>query len=151
MITTHLVMFFFGGASVGGGVPEPEAVVRGGGGWFKQRSQPKRKRYLLPDGTLVWATREEIQAILEQFVEPEIEKPALPLTKRQKRKAKKEAPFVPIQWEELGFEPVKDVQVETFRPVLPKGAIWAPDPRKLAEEVKRLKRRRKLQMMLLLS
>lgn len=119
----------------------PEVVTTGGG------RMPKRRRYLLPNDVLVWATTEEIVEILQPYIEAEKAEQPKPKTKKQKRKAKHE-PFVPI---EIHFEPIPDFQVETFRPVLPKRAIWVPDPEKLAQEIARLKRKRKITLMLLLG
>jgi hypothetical protein len=78
----------------------------------------KRKRYLLPDQSLVWATPQEIQEILEQFVQV-VDQPK-PKTRKQKRKAKAD-PFVPV---EIHFEPIPDFSLETFKPVLPKSMSW---------------------------
>ena len=94
----------------------------------------RRKRYLLPNDELVWATPEEIQEILEDFVVVEQPKPR---TKKQKRKAKHE-PFVPI---EIHFEPMPDFSEQTFKAVLPQRAIWKPDLKAMAEKAAQLRRR----------
>ena len=94
--------------------------------------KPKRRRYLLPDNTLIWATGDEILEILEQFVEVEQPKPK---TRKQKRKAKHE-PFVPIA---IKFEPLPDFAEPVYRPVLP--PLKLADLAKLKRKVELLKRR----------
>lgn len=83
---------------------------------------------------MVWATRAEIQQILDEFVVVEQPKQK---KKKGKRKAKHE-PFVPI---EIHFEPLPDFQVETLRPVLPKVMVWRPDLEALQRRLQQLKRR----------
>lgn len=115
----------------GESAPAPAATVTGG------RATP-RKRYLLPNDELVWARPDEIQAILEQFVEVEQPKP---LTKRQKRRSKAERLFEPVKWEAIRYEPIADMSVQTFRAVLPPTVVWRPDLEALAFEIQKLKRR----------
>lgn len=107
--------------------PEPEQQAQRGG-WIQ------RRRYILPNDALVWATPDEIQAILDEFVVVEQPKPK---TKKQKRKAKYE-PFVPL---EIHFEPMLDFQVQTLRPVLPPVMVWRPDLEALQRRLQQLKRR----------
>lgn len=111
----------------GDATPAPEAPAAQGG-WIK------RRRYLLPNDVLVWATPTEIQEILEDFVVVEQPKPK---TKKQKRKARHE-PFVPI---EIEFVPMPDFSVQTFKPVLPPLRIWKPDLREMKRKAEALKRR----------
>jgi hypothetical protein len=103
----------------------PAAAVAGG--------RP-RKRYLLPDDTLVWATPYEINEILEQFVQVEQPKPK---TKKQKRKARHE-PFVPIHIE---FVPLPDFSTPTYRPELPPLMFWKPDLKAMKARAEMLRRR----------
>lgn len=108
------------------------ASAQGGGGRIKK---PHRRRYLLPNDVLVWATQEEIVEILQPYIEAEQPKPQ---TKREKRKRQvRSEPFVPI---EIHFEPMPDFSVQTLKPVLPQRAIWKPDLKAMKLKAEKLKR-----------
>jgi hypothetical protein len=160
VVTTHLIFFgFFTGAeptAAGGGFgtshppigylafndgatpsdvepePEPTPSAATGGG-----RMPRRRRYLLPDGTLIWATLGEIQELLESFIEAEA-----PKAKKAPRKAlkKPEAPFKPEVWEPIRFEPLPDVEIETYR-VLVDIKLTRRKKQQLAQAALDLKRR----------
>lgn len=82
----------------------PQAV---GGG-----RMPRRRRYLLPDGTLVYATLGEIQELLQPFVEAEETKPRPKVRKRAREVVE---PFKAESWEPVRFELVKDSAEETYK------------------------------------
>jgi hypothetical protein len=97
----------------------------------------KRRRYLLPDETLVWATPDEIEEILEQFVVRDEPRPQ-PRAKRGRKAIPRAEPIVV---EDIRWEPVPDVEIETLRPVLPPLMRWSPMRAKLETYLRALRRR----------
>lgn len=116
-------------------VDEPTGQVESVGGWVRARRGPNRRRFILPDGTIVWATFAEIEELLSQLVE--VEEP-----KKKPRKRSQRAPEQPlVVWEAIRYEKLSDASVETLRPVLPPLMSWGPDRAKLETAVRAFKRR----------
>lgn len=73
---------FFGGAFFGGGffgrLPSAGGPVGGAG-------RQRKRRVILPDGTVVWASRSEIRGILDRLSAEYAQHEAVPIVRRQKK------------------------------------------------------------------
>jgi ABC-type antimicrobial peptide transport system ATPase subunit len=96
-------------------VPEAEVVPAGGS---------QRRRYILPDGRQVLATRREVERLLEQFMEPEVKK-----TKKQKKAAVVEA---------MGLIDLKPAIIQVK---LPPQYVFKPAPKTYEEALRAIQRR----------
>jgi hypothetical protein len=85
-----------------------------------------RRRYILPDGRHVIATRRDIEEILERFVTTEI--------KSQKKKQKKQAKVL----EAVGLIEIEPQIIEVK---LPSRYVFKPDPKTYEEAIKAIQRR----------
>jgi hypothetical protein len=98
--------------------PEPEVVpdiVPAGS---------NRRRYILPDGRQVLATRRDVERLLEQFMEPEVKK-----TKSEKKAAVVEA---------MGLIDLKPTIIQVK---LPPQYAFKPDPKTYEEALRAIQRR----------
>lgn len=86
----------------------------------------KRRRFILPDGTHVWASYEEVYELLETVEAP----------KKSTKKSKKPAEIVFPKQEVIKF---KSVAFEIEKVDLLKSYRWKPDPEKLSRMVDALR------------
>jgi hypothetical protein len=85
-----------------------------------------RRRYILPDGRQLIATRREVEELLERFVTTEI--------KSQKKKQKKQAKVL----EAVGLIEIEPQIIEVK---LPSRYVFKPDPKTYEEAIKAIQRR----------
>lgn len=119
--------------SVDGRSPETESVKQIGGGDYRVR----RRRFILPDNTEVFATHSEVYSILQDFV-------------KQKPTKKKVTKIIPLKDQiEVKDEKVdgKVVTKVTVKPM----SIFKPDPEVYEKVIRQLKvrRRRTIELLLL--
>src|SRR5690606_22768264 len=91
----------------------------------------RRRRYIFPDGTQVLATQEEAYELLQLFVRP----------KEEPKRKKKSVKMAPIVLEDVKWVRAED-SVDTYKPVLKETFIWRPNPKDLEAALRKLKRRR---------
>lgn len=111
--------------------PVPETRPQAGGHSRVQR----RRRFILPDNTEVYATQQEVYDLLQAFVKP----------KPTKKKVQKIVPLkdqVIVEEEKVRGEVVTKI---TTKPM----SIYTPDPEVYESMVRRLKRRRTIELLLL--
>lgn len=89
----------------------------------------RRRRYILPDGTNVWATRQEVETLLDRFA---LARSVIEVDKTTgKVRPRVRATLKGKPSELVEFAPLKSDD-EAFRVKLPKAFRWAPDENEYA-------------------
>lgn len=96
----------------------------------------RRRRYIFPDGTQVYATHDEALEILQRFARAA----DAPKPKKAARRSSVRLPMQEI--ERIQWKRADDTAGELLMPILPNRIFWKPDPTQLAEAVMRLRRKR---------
>ena len=129
----------------GEAVAPPPAVV---GQTPAGRATPdgkRRRRFMLPDGTFVIATHDEVAELVNQFSRKDGPLPAEPKTRAEKRRARNKTPqSVPAQiaLADLEWQSVPDVSEPVLMPILPPGIRFEPMPADLRARILELQRRK---------
>lgn len=124
----------------------PQSVTGGGGGRSRRLS---RQRVILPDETVVEVNAIELEELLKEFV------------KKPDRTEPRKKKLIRITGADLDRIDLPDFEeTEPFRLELPERYVWQPDPRllqmatqnlaRIADEERRIARRRKLKKILLM-
>jgi hypothetical protein len=99
-----------------GGVVSPVVVVETLQPAGRGASSPaaRRRRYIMPDGTMVYATTDEAFAMLRDFSAPiSTPQPQVPVT---------------LQKREVRFLPAEDAMPDTWKAVIPERFAYEPPP-----------------------
>lgn len=115
------------GYGSGEAAPEPPAAAAGPtpAGRSSGRREQERRRYFLPDGTLVWATASEIDYLLRKFL---VKEEPTPVSRGRRTKiVRTPAAEIEIEWRRADT-----AGAPAYAAVLPPQITWAPDPAELA-------------------
>lgn len=114
----------------------PQVGQTPAGSSAKRRDQ-RRRRIMLPDGTLIWATFDEAYDILAASTKQVEAK----VSQTVRAKVSREALTKPIERREVKWVPVQDTMAETYKVVLPQRLEFMPSGESYQIAMATLKRR----------
>lgn len=132
----NLILTGYAPTVINSGDIVPSAGQTPAGSAAKRRDQ-RRRRIILPDGTLIWATFDEAYDILQAYTKPVEQKETQPDSKRVSRETKTR----PIERREVKWVPVQDTITETYKPLLPARLEFMPSGQSYRIAMETMRRR----------